>query len=1094
MPEAPLNSSACHICGAALDPGSDFCSQCGASSRDASVEELRAVLYLLSELACWQADDAINPTEAEALRSIYERRRDDLRARVTASADKDISSARGDEPHAAAAVTRTESSQPLETTPPASATSAEEPAPADATAAPPSIRFPISRPTMPPASESQERPAPRRPLVETLAEPYTLRLLLYTGAAMFVVGIIIWLRDVLYLKLQEPVVQAGLLMTGTIALTVAGWYTILRTRQRLTGRALTLAGSLLVPVNFWFLVRSGLIANHGRAWVVCAFCTLLYAHTAALLRERLYVYLACAASVATGWALVYRAEPQAAGLYAIVLMSASLVFLHLSRIFPGSLDESDAAESSPEDEAAGRSSSSGLDMGRWSSELWSGPLVQAALVGASLSALLYMPLRLGPSLTLYDGIFRLRAHVYDSSTAMLLFTGLAYTAWFTGRYIEAGRCLWLYTLCALALLWAEFLTLDGLRLSARVEVLLLASTVLVLSLAARRARNIEPRRALYIASASVGLILAPVAFALLSAGPITFTHSLGLGLLAVSFALLSTPRLSERVASSAFAYASAMLASTAFLAGLISASLNSQTLFTAACAAWPFALYAVALLTRRKSLETQLAAPFIRTADVEFALLLLWGSTISLALYLSEGSMIVPRTAMFCALIAPLLYGLLRAAREGSGFGVTLGSIAALVAVASSLDALRSVGLWPRDWPIAAGVICAAFALRKGGEKWLRVRRAQKEEGGRTLDELLDLVTDAGVVFCALVWFLMALSLFDEGGFGAPFVLLLALVYWGERAASWRTPLQTYLAAAHAGTFFLSFLIALHTDRRWFPTLMALLLAPVFFGAAGSARSRRAAWLAGPMSHAAVVTMALAFLVAVLQSAPHLQPGSAALLAPSITIAVLALVSFVVSMLTGAGLARVRYFRAGLYLSVIAYALACLRAGFDPFIDVEVYTSPVAILLLLVAYISFRREWDEYARDTSLLFWTGSILLAGPLLLRALQFRLLLDLPAPARDLATLGASLALLLFGVFGRLRAPVMVGAVTLLVELAALTLTSVDWLQVPLKIYLVTVGALLAIVGWMFEYRREQLMLIRSRINERRETARERFGAWR
>jgi hypothetical protein len=74
------------------------------------------------------------------------------------------------------------------------------------------------------------------------------------------------------------------------------------------------------------------------------------------------------------------------------------------------------------------------------------------------------------------------------------------------------------------------------------------------------------------------------------------------------------------------------------------------------------------------------------------------------------------------------------------------------------------------------------------------------------------------------------------------------------------------------------------------------------------------------------------------------------------------------------------------------------------------------------------------------------------------------------------------------------VMVGAVALLTELMALALTSVDWLQVPLKIYLVTVGALLALVGWMFEYRREQLMLIRSRFNARRETARERFGEWR
>jgi hypothetical protein len=78
--------------------------------------------------------------------------------------------------------------------------------------------------------------------------------------------------------------------------------------------------------------------------------------------------------------------------------------------------------------------------------------------------------------------------------------------------------------------------------------------------------------------------------------------------------------------------------------------------------------------------------------------------------------------------------------------------------------------------------------------------------------------------------------------------------------------------------------------------------------------------------------------------------------------------------------------------------------------------------------------------------------------------------------------------------LRAPVIAGAVALLIELSALALTSVDWLQVPLKLYLVTVGALLALVGWMFEYRREQLVLIRNRLNAHRETARARFGEWR
>jgi hypothetical protein len=107
---------------------------------------------------------------------------------------------------------------------------------------------------------------------------------------------------------------------------------------------------------------------------------------------------------------------------------------------------------------------------------------------------------------------------------------------------------------------------------------------------------------------------------------------------------------------------------------------------------------------------------------------------------------------------------------------------------------------------------------------------------------------------------------------------------------------------------------------------------------------------------------------------------------------------------------------------------------------------------------------------------------------------LLLDVPAIMRDLGTLCASLALILFGAMGRLRAPVLVGVFALTLELVALTLTSVDWLQVPLKYYLITVGALMLIVFWMFEYRSEQILLARRRFNEQRNHARERFGEWR
>jgi hypothetical protein len=147
-----------------------------------------------------------------------------------------------------------------------------------------------------------------------------------------------------------------------------------------------------------------------------------------------------------------------------------------------------------------------------------------------------------------------------------------------------------------------------------------------------------------------------------------------------------------------------------------------------------------------------------------------------------------------------------------------------------------------------------------------------------------------------------------------------------------------------------------------------------------------------------------------------------------------------------------------------------------------------------MAHLSLRGYWGGDPPDTNLLLWGGSILLAAPLLIHALQSRLFLDVPAPSRDLLTLCASLGLVIFGVVGRVRALVLVGAVSLVLELAALALTSVDWLQIPLKVYLISTGALILLIWGLLEFRREQILLMRRRFHEQRETARERIGEWR
>lgn len=1071
-PQTP-DGTQCHICRAAVMAGSAFCAVCGAQVGDPS-EELRAVTYLLSELPRWESVGLIYSEQAAALRQSYERRRDELRAGIES---------KGRQQAETSAPTSGDARQPESQPQPT-----EAPTPDYAVAA----AFSKFLSKSPPSLQDYEQ-RPRRTFVETLSDPYIIRLLSLIAAAMLVVGVILALKDILYLKLQEPVVQAALLALGTIGVTASGWYTILRTRQRLTGRALTLIGSVLVPVNFWFLVRSGLIANTGRAWIVCAFCAMLYAHTAALLRERLYVYLACAASVATAWALVYRTTHDAFGLYALTLMGASLVFLHLSRLFPLELDTGkEANESSPGEEERmngdERSSPS-----RFSYELWGPPLVRVALVGATLCATLYMSLRLWPSLSLYDGVLRLRANVYDPSIAILLFAAAAYVVWFTGRYIYAEHRVLLYALSTLALFWTLLCALDGFRLTSSVHLLALTAATLAICIAARIVRGEEVSRALYLAGLLLSLALALAPFGiLLAVEPNTMTHSAALACLALSFALLSAPRFSGKFTQAILAHASAIFASLAFLIGLGSASLRSATLFVAACSTWPFVLYTCAQFARRKPGEAHLTAPFVRIADAEFVLLFLWASVVALLLH-SDITFITLRGAMFCALLAALLYGALRVVRERSTFGTALVTLAALVTTATMLDALKAAGILSWSRPVALGVIFAAYLIGKLAPGLLERKREGLDVDARPLVAVVRFVTDGCVLVCALLWFGYAVYRIHDGSGDAVFVLLLALLYWIDRAAYEHLASVTSLAAIHAGLFFITLLIALRIDTQWFGTAAALVLFPVFFTTARYARKRDAGWAASTASPAAVVTIAFAFIASLLHAAPHLRVGDRLLLAPLVSLGAIALVSFCASLLSAA-VTRVRYFRAGLSATVIAVALGCLRAGFDPISDIEIYASPVAVLMLAIAYLSARRAWEGYDRDTSLLLWFGSLLLCVPLLFHALYFRLLLDVPALVRDLGTLCAALALILFGAIGRLRAPVLVGVVALALELAALTLTSVDWLQVPLKYYLITVGALMLIIFWMFEYRSEQIQLARRRFNEQRDYARERFGEWR
>ena len=1079
LPQPPRTDTAlCPICRARLNPALPFCAVCGAQLNDARTreeEELRGVLYLLSELERWEASGQIEVERARHLRSIYTRRRDDLRRSLSTVESENLSQS----------APAPKAERPPEPTPEQAHAEQSKRAPVPerqvyAQRESQYVAFPARSTTSHAAAPTVQ--GPQRTLLERLADPRTLRLLLYTGAAMLVVGVVIWLRDLLYLKLQEPVVQAGLLALATTAFTISGWYTILRTRQRWTGRALTLVGSLLVPVNFWFLVRSGLLENQGRAWVVCAICALLYAYTALLLRERLYVYLASVAAVATPWTLILRDAPEAYGLYALTLMAASLIFLHLSRLFPTGAEpevESEKGLGNPK-------------INRWSRELWSTPLVRTALFFSALSALFYMPLRFianGPSF--YSGIFRVLSSSYDASLALLILAAGAYVLWFAGRYVNTRLRAPLYSISVLLFFLMVWVTCDGFRLGAEAQVLFLTLATFIVALFARMMRSDALlAQAFHHSSLMASILLAIASISVLLSGQaVSAMESASLALVAASFALLSAPRFNSPVSQAALAHFAALYFSLSYFAALASTSLQSETLITLLCAAWPLALYGAAELTIASKRETQLSNPFTRTADAFTLLLLLWGGLLALLIHLTSGG--ASRSSSIIALAGVVIYGALRSARSRSVYAMMLCTLAAVIMTAGVLDAAKKYGLWPATWPIAAGVLVFIFLLERGCVRLLRSRDEMEKSRAQPLMTAIHMVLDLAVGVCSVLWLVTGLVHIETGGFGAPSVLLLALMYWVERAVETRTPWPVRVTAAHMGAFLITLLIALSVDPVWLDLLFVLTIFPTFFIL--SRYARRVGWLSAPLSEAAVVALALSLLLALIQAGPHLEAGDEYLLAPALTASAVALLCFAASIFSR-DRASVLYFRAGLWVAVVSLMLASLRAGFDPLEDAEVYSTPIAVLLLVIAYLSHRRAWADYDRDVGALLWVGSVLLCAPLLARSMQFRLLLDTAAPWRDLSVLIASLALILYGVVGRMRAPVLVGSVALLIELAVLTLTTVDWLQVPLKYYLITVGALLLIVFGTLEYRREQFLAMRKRFQERRDSAREQFGGWR
>jgi hypothetical protein len=326
-------------------------------------------------------------------------------------------------------------------------------------------------PPLPPAPA-----VPRRSLLEILLDPRSIQWLLAFGGALMVLGLVIylWIAGVF----QNAVVVAVILGAATLTLLAGGWATIRFTRYQTAGRALTLLACLVLPLNLWFYDAQGLVtlSDGGHLWLAALVCCALYAASALVLRDPLFVYVLSAGVALTG--LLLLADRSVEHFWevaspAALLVALGLIALHAERAFP----EGDGPFSRPR---------FGLAF------FWSGQ----ALLGAGLLVLLggqlfgwlhpLMPAELlGAMRTFGDGLDAIPRVVNDPALQTLaLFLVLAGTYAYAYSDVVVRRVGVYIYLATFTVLWAEVLAvalvvnLYGLTVGLEAVILILAVTAL----------------------------------------------------------------------------------------------------------------------------------------------------------------------------------------------------------------------------------------------------------------------------------------------------------------------------------------------------------------------------------------------------------------------------------------------------------------------------------------------------------------------------------------------------------------------------------------------------------------------------------------